>query len=207
MSDKIQKTSRILLITFYILFFLILVQAILQWFWSDQEWMRSYLKHGLGFFSPIFTSSVPVDNGAHFFASKTTPLTYVDIGVHIFTFKEKCIGFIGTIIGLSPLLIALGVLIKVFKNYAIGNIFSLQNAKYYEKLGYLFFYDSLLAKPLYQALLTIAATLSNPPGQREIAFSFTMINLWSIFCGIIVIVIARVMYYGNKLQEEQRLVI
>ena len=64
-----------------------------------------------------------------------------------------------------------------------------------------------MAKPLCQALLTIAATLSNPPGQKQIIITFGMINLESLFCGAIIIVIARVMYLGNTLQEEQRLII
>ncbi|MFN7094908.1 MAG: DUF2975 domain-containing protein [Burkholderiales bacterium] len=81
------------------------------------------------------------------------------------------------------------------------------NAQSYQKLGYLFFLDSFIAKPLCDIILTFAASLYNAPGHHYIAISFTMINLESLFCGAIIIVIAKVMYIGYKLQEEQQLVI
>jgi hypothetical protein len=151
-----------------------------------KSWVRLF-----GFFDPI----------------KLGGLDPVQISNHLFSLREKWIGFFGTLIGLSPYFLAFWVLNCIFKNYCINNIFTLENAKYYQRLGYIFFFNSLFANPLCQALLTAAATLSNPPGQKQITITFGMINLESLFCGAIIIIIARVMYMGNKLQEEQRLVI
>jgi hypothetical protein len=157
----------------------------------DIPLVKSWLKLGFGFFDPI----------------KLGGLESVQIADHMFSWREKWIGFIGTIIGLSPYFLAFLLLNSIFKNYCANNIFTLENAKYYQRLGYIFFFNSLIANPLCQALLTAAATLSNPPGQKQITITFGMINLESLFCSAIIIIIARVMYMGNKLQEEQRLVI
>ena len=192
MLNQIQRTATLFLLVFRALLIVIPLMVCLQWFFTDIPIIQSWVKV-FGFFDPIKT-----DIGG---------FKAVWIADHIFTLKEKWIGFGGTMIGLSPLFLAITLLIPIFKNYRINNIFSLTNAKYYQKLGYVFFYDSLIAKPICQALLTIAATLSNPPGQQQIMITFGMINLESIFCGAIIIVITRVMYMGNKLQEEQRLVI
>lgn len=164
--------------------------VILPWFFIDIPVVKSWVRL-FGFFDPI----------------KSGGLAPVHISDHLFSLREKWIGFVGTLIGLSPYFLAFWVLNCIFKNYCTNNIFTLENAKYYQRLGYIFFFNSLLANPLCQALLTAAATLSNPPGQKQITITFGMINLESLFCGVIIIIIARVMYMGNKLQEEQRLVI
>lgn len=190
MSHQVQKISQIFLFIFRTLLISIPILIILQWFFIDVAIVHSWVKL-FGFFDPITL------NG----------LDPVGIADHLFSWQERWLGFIGTIIGLSPFLLAFVLLNSIFKNYCANNIFSLENAKYYQRLGYIFFYNSLIANPLCQALLTAAATLSNPPGQKQITIAFGMINLESLFCGAIIIVIARVMYMGNKLQEEQRLVI
>ena len=191
MSNPIHKISQIFLFISWALLILLPIMVFCQWFLIDIPFVKNYVEY-FGFFNPIKTGDGSV---------------LVNIAIHTFTWQEKCIGFIGTLIGLLPLFLALIVLIPIFKNYSSGNIFSLKNARHYQQLGYIFIFDSLLAKPISQAVLTIAATLSNPPGQRQMMVSIGMINLESLFCGAIIIVIARVMYLGNKLQEEQRLVI
>ena len=189
MSSQIHRISKIFLLVCYALLIIIPTLVLLQWFAIDSSLVQSFIKP-FGFFNPIMTSQ-----GAVYFVD------------HHFSFIESLIGFVGTAIGLSPLILALVLLIKIFKNYCIGNIFSLKNAIYYKYLGHLFFFDALLAKPICQALLTMSATLSNALGHREIQVSFTNLNLESLFCGAIIIVIARVMHIGSKIQEEQQLVI
>ena len=191
MQNPVQKISRKFLFIFRSLLIIIPILVILQWFFIDMPFVKSWVKLGFGFFDPI----------------KLGGLDPVQIADHMFSWPEKWIGFIGTIIGLSPYFLAFFVLNCIFKNYCSNNIFTLENAKYYQRLGYIFFFNSLIANPLCQALLTAAATLSNPPGQKQISITVGMINLESLFCGAIIIIIARVMYMGNKLQEEQRLVI
>lgn len=191
MQNSVQKISHKFLFIFRFLLIIIPILVILQWFFIDIPLVNSWVNLGFGFFDPI----------------KLGGLEPVGIADHMFSLREKWIGFIGTIIGLSPYFLAFLLLNSIFKNYGTNNIFTLENAKYYQRLGYIFFYNSLIANPLCQALLTAAATLSNPPGQKQIHISFGMINLESLFCGAIIIIIARVMYMGSKLQEEQRLVI
>jgi len=193
MTTQIQTISKLFSTIFGALLIVIPIMIILQWFFTDWIILKELFKP-IAFFDPIMTT--PEGN-----------LHLVYILDHSFSLTEKWIGFIGTLIGLSPILLALIVLIPIFRNYGVNNIFSLNNAKRYQQLGYIFLYDSLLAKPICQALLTIAATLSNPPGQKQIMITFGMINVESLFCGAIIVIVARVMYLGHNLQEEQKFVI
>ncbi len=190
MQNSVQKISQKFLFIFRCFLIIIPILVILQWFFIDIPLVKSWVRL-FGFFDPIELGG----------------LEPVGIADHLFSWQEKWIGFIGTIIGLSPYFLAFFLLNCIFKNYCANNIFILENAKYYQRLGYIFFFNSLIANPLCQALLTAAATLSNPPGQKQITITFGMINLESLFCGAIIIIVARVMYMGNKLQEEQGLVI
>ena len=149
MPGPIHRISQIFLFISWTLCVCLPIIAICQWFLIDIPLVKSYVSM-FGFFDPIKT-----DVGG--------TLVMVPIAEHAFSWQAKGIGFIGTLIGLLPLFLALMVLIPVFKNYSVGNIFSLTNARHYQQLGYIFIFDSLLAKPLCQALLTIAATFSNPP--------------------------------------------
>jgi hypothetical protein len=113
MSSQIHKISKIFLFICNALLALIPILVLLQWFAIDSSLVQSFVKP-FGFFNPIMTSQ-----GAVY---------AVD---HHFSFSESIIGFIGTAIGLSPLILALVLLIKIFKNYCMGNIFSLKNIVLY----------------------------------------------------------------------------
>lgn len=111
------------------------------------------------------------------------------------------------IINLAPMFIGLFFLRKIFLNYKIGEVFNVANSKYYNYLGWAFFLDALLAKPINGILTTLASTLSNPVGERYITISFGTPNLEALFYGLLIIVIAKVMLEASKIQEEQQYIV
>ncbi|TXI92414.1 MAG: DUF2975 domain-containing protein [Neisseriales bacterium] len=124
-----------------------------------------------------------------------------------FQLNNQLIGFTGSFLGLLPLFIGLRWLIKLFTNYARGEIFTVINVKSYSRLGYLCLLSALLFQPLSQMILAIAVSINYPKGHRFIAFSFDNTNLTAIIVGICLIVIAYVMQIGHELQEEQKLTV
>jgi Protein of unknown function (DUF2975) len=106
----------------------------------------------------------------------------------------------------SIVLYALYQLIKLFKNYGKGEIFSLSNVTYYRKLGYTIFAWVLCSK-IVDALISAVLTFQNPVGQRQIVVSLGSSDLLTLAIGGLVILIAWIMNEGHKLNEEQSLTI
>ncbi len=123
------------------------------------------------------------------------------------TSLAKWIGILTSLVCNLPIWLGLFLLRTVFKSYKHGHIFIFENAKAYQKLGWLFFLNALLFKPLSEMGMILVATLSNPPGHRCITLNFGTPNLESIFCGVILIIISWVMIEGHRLQSEQELTI
>lgn len=68
----------------------------------------------------------------------------------------------------SIIMYALTLLIRLFKNYERDEIFSLENANYYQKLGYSLFYwvgGSLI----YGAATSVILSFNNTPGKRMLS--------------------------------------
>lgn len=121
--------------------------------------------------------------------------------------NNQLLGMSGSLVALLPLWLGFLWLARLFKNYAQGTIFTLENARIYGKLGWLCIISALIIQPLTDSLYSVAATINNPPGQRIIAFGFTNTNFTAIICGIFLIIVARVMVIGHHISEEQQLTI
>ena len=185
MLNKIQKISNVFLFIFNTILVIMPILVLLQWFCSDISFVQFYTR-SFGFSNPTTDAGLDI---------ASLPLL------------QRFLGFLGTLLSISSWLISIVLLRKIFKNYSRANIFCVANARYYQILGYIFFLDALITRPLSGAILSIASTLSNPPGQRVISIGITSINLQSLFCGMIIIVIARVMYLASQIEEDQKLVI
>lgn len=96
---------------------------------------------------------------------------------------------------------ALSVLIRVFRNYENGEIFSLENAKSYQKLGYCVFYW-VLGSVVYRTVVGLILSFNNPPGQRIVAVSFVGVDMLTLLFGLIVFIIAWVMKEGHIIADE-----
>ncbi|MBA3814475.1 MAG: DUF2975 domain-containing protein [Alphaproteobacteria bacterium] len=187
--DRIQKISSYLLVIFNILLVVLPLSLLILWFFIDVDPIKEAIKHGL-LFGPVDTPEGIVNLGT----IKWYPLT-------------KFTGFMGSLLGILPILLGLMILKTIFRNYRKGEIFNITNARQYKYLGYLFFLDALLTKPLSDMLQVLSVTFTYPPGLRYISIGFGTPNMEALFCGILVIVISWVMVEGYKLQEEQKLII
>jgi hypothetical protein len=76
----------------------------------------------------------------------------------------------------------------------------------YRRLGYILIAEAI-ANPIHGALLSIALTLHNLPGQRMLSIGLSSRDLTGAIMGGIVLVISWVMDEGRKLEEEQTLTI
>jgi len=98
-------------------------------------------------------------------------------------------------------LYALTILIRLFRNYENGEIFSLENATYYQKLGYCLFYW-VAAGLVYGGVMSVVLSFNNPPGDRILMLSFEGLDLLTLVLGLIVIIISWVMREGYKIADE-----
>jgi hypothetical protein len=187
--NQIQKVSSYLLITFNVLLVALPLCDIIQWFFIDTGTIKNLLAQG------IVGKSVQ------------TPEGYVNLSTVQWTPFSKTLGFSADILGLLPFVLILFGLKSIFRNYQKGEIFSTANARYYKYLGWIFFFDALLIRSLSNTLMVLAVTLSNPPGHRYINIQFGTPNMKSLFYGIIVIVISKIMLEASKLHDDQRFTI
>jgi hypothetical protein len=180
-------------IILYLLYFLLIatpIFTICQWIIIDHPHFGVLISH-YNTYNPIFNS-----NGA---------IINID-NLHL-NIVSKLIGIIGCTIGILPFFLSIIRLIKIFKRYRNNKIFNKKNTKSYKILGYLLVFDGLFAKPIANLLLVLCATLSNYKGHRYIVYNISIANLEIVFCGFIIIAIAKVMSVGHQLQEEQNSVI
>jgi hypothetical protein len=97
-------------------------------------------------------------------------------------------------------------LIKLFRLYERGEIFSINNVNYIRNIGY-----ALLAteffEPIFQFLMGVVLTMHNPPGQLFFSITLGATNLGIILMSLFIILISWIMAEGCKLREEQQLTI
>ena len=101
----------------------------------------------------------------------------------------------------SILIYALVVLIRLFRNYERGEIFSLENALSYQKLGYSLFYW-VFGSVIYGSLMSVILSFNNPPCERIFAISFEGMDFLTLILGIIILIISWVMKEGYILADE-----
>ncbi len=184
--NNIKKVSSYLIYVFNFLLVAIPALLIAQWVLIDWHPFKELIAKGM------------------FFNLITSPQGYINLADVKFTFLTRILGFIGCVIDELPTILSIVIFKLLFQNYKKGNIFSLENAKKYNQIGWLCFVNGLITAPLAGMFMVAAATLSNPPGQRYISVSFGTVNLESLFYGILIIVISWVMVEGYKLQEDSQ---
>jgi hypothetical protein len=187
--NRIKTISAYMCTFLNILLIALPILTILQWLLLDWVPFKKLVLDGF-FCNPIQTHEGPVNIA-------TIPLTIL----------TKSIGVLTSVLCSVPAWLGLLFLRTAFTNYKNGRIFVYENAKAYQRIGWLFFMNALLFNFIFQLGMTFVATFSNPPGHRYISCSFGTPNLESIFCGVILIIISWVMIEGHRLQSEQELTI
>ncbi|TVU65021.1 DUF2975 domain-containing protein [Vibrio atlanticus] len=130
-------------------------------------------------------------------------LTY-DIGYFTMlplTMTTRIVAAFTSLLMSSILMYALMVLIRLFRNYERGEIFSLENAMSYQKLGYSLFYW-VLGSVIYGLLMSVILSFNNPPGERIFEISFVGMDFLTLILGIIILIISWVMKEGYILADE-----
>ncbi len=94
------------------------------------------------------------------------------------------------------------ILIKLFRLYEQGFIFTSSNVACFRKLGKILIVW-FISVPIHAALLSIALTFQNQPGKRAIAISLGEADITALMVGVMLIVISWVMDEGRKLEDEQ----
>ncbi|MEZ9299224.1 DUF2975 domain-containing protein [Vibrio splendidus] len=130
-------------------------------------------------------------------------LTY-DIGYFTMlplTMTTRIVAAFTSLLMSSILMYALMGLIRLFRNYERGEIFSLENAMSYQKLGYSLFYW-VLGSVIYGSLMSVILSFNNPPGERIFEISFVGMDFLTLILGIIILIISWVMKEGYILADE-----
>ncbi|GAA5646121.1 DUF2975 domain-containing protein [Vibrio proteolyticus] len=104
------------------------------------------------------------------------------------------------------LMYALSVLIRLFRNYEHHEIFTLDNAICYQKLGRCLFYW-VGGSIIHGALISVILSFNNPPGERMVTLSFQGLDFLTLVLGVIILIISWVMREGHDLADESRLTI
>lgn len=197
--NQIKKVSSYLIVAVNALLFMLPLFLIVQWLFIASLPAGAEAQEGPLMESPYLK--------AMFHESVRTPEGMVSLSSVHWTPLAWLLGFCAQAIALVLLLMGLVILKKLLQNYYMHEIFSVINAQYYKKLGVLCCVQALLAKPLSDMLMTIAATVNNPPGHRCISIGFGTPNVALLFCGACILVISWVMQEASSLHDEQRFTI
>lgn len=134
------------------------------------------------------------------------PSAYSNTVLHPLNLSEKLLA-LGA--GCFPLLVQLYILcslIRLFKLYERGEIFSMNNARYIRNIGYALIATQLV-DAVYQGLMGFILTWRNPPGHRFSSITLDHTNLGIILVALMVILISWIMLEGCKIREEQQLTV
>lgn len=133
-----------------------------------------------------FAQNIWMPDGSHFI--QLTALT-------------QFLGFLINMIPASVAMYAAYQLIKLFKNYEQGSVFSLENAKHYQKLGYaliIFVFFRIVSEVAIGKMLQITAH----PTHLGFSFGFYPSDLTAIIAGAIIVLISWVMREAFQLSQD-----
>lgn len=182
--NKIQRVSSFFKIMFQIIFVLIPILHIIGWMNAPETF--SIMEKTL--------------------SMNVIPPPYRDAILHKMSGEEK---FLGGLIGTAPLIIDLFIiysLIKLFRLYEAGEIFSMRNVEYIRNIGYALLAVEIV-NPVYQGVLGVMLTWNNPPGHKFASVTLDQTNIGMVLTALLVILISWIMAEGCKLREEQQLTV
>lgn len=183
--EKIKKVSLFFRVLFQITFIFIPLLLILFWINAPQPVGLPQFGFGVSF--------IPEQAGSFQILHVLSPMT-------------KLMGLLICFIPIGVYEFILYFLIRLFRLYSRGEIFSLLSVSYIKKVGYTLLIGQAL-EPLYQALQTANLSWGNGHGHRVIAISVSGTNIGIILFALLTILIAWIMTEACKLREEQQLTV
>lgn len=120
--------------------------------------------------------------------------------------STRLFGLAASMIPLGIAMLSLWWLIRLFRCFVIGEIFTENTVKYIRRLGWTMV-AGVAAAPIYEALLTIVLTIHNPPGQRLVTISFESTDFEELITAGIIILVSWIMEEGRKLRKADELTV
>jgi hypothetical protein len=177
---KIQCVSKLFAWLFIIIFALLPTLVVV--FWINAPTPISFVGTKTGFFVSFIPKGITI--------------------LHPLSAQTKQLGFLVSLIPLTVNLFILYFLIKLFRQFSRGDIFSVSNITYIKRIGYTLLIGQLLGM-IHEGLMSAVLTWHNPPGHRMIGISLSGTNIGILLMALLIILIAWIMTEGNKLKEEQ----
>lgn len=182
--NKIKRVSLFFRVIFQMILVALPVLLIVGWVYAPAELV---LLHG-------------------FIKLNVIPVSYQNSILHPLSASEKSLGALLSVIPLLVQMYVVYALIKLFRLYERGEIFSLRNVRYLRNIGYALLVGQLI-EPFYQFFMGLVLTLHNPPHHRYAAITLDHANIGILLAALLVILISWIMAEGCKLREEQQLTI
>lgn len=182
--NRIQQVSRYFRILFQISFLITLLAQIIIW---------SNAPGSLTMLQSSGAQLIPNDYTSHILVNYFSPTT-------------RLLGFLINMIPTGFELLIIYFLIKLFKQFEQNEIFSPSNVRYIRNIGYALLFGQLV-QPIYQSLIGILLTSSNPPHQHFFSITFGTDNIRIMIGAGIIILVSWIMAEAQKLREEQQLTI
>jgi len=113
----------------------------------------------------------------------------------------RILGFIISMVPVALLMWGLFHLMALFELFRKAVFFSEANARLLHKFAMMLFF-STLASPIARALVSVAVTINNPPGQRAVVVNIESGDLNSLFVATVFLAVAWVMREAHALAQE-----
>jgi hypothetical protein len=117
------------------------------------------------------------------------------------TSEVQFLGFLVDCIPLTFVIYCLYQLIRLFKNYEVKQIFTLENAKRYRKLG-LGTFAWVIANILSKSLTSLVLTMYNPSGKHVLIAYFGSNDIPPLILSGLVILISWIMMEGYRIADD-----
>lgn len=182
--NKIQKSSRRIRILFQLCFFAVPILSLAYWlfFNSFVEGSQSDL-YGIFFKFSYSQDALP--------ASSLNPLSL----------GNRLLCFAIDMLPKGAIMYCFFHLIKLFKLYELGQIFSRDNINHIRKVSYGMFV-LVVANFIAYALHSLAISFTNPVGQRTLSLRFDGGDFSILVIAFIILLISNIMDEGRKLKDE-----
>jgi len=150
-------------------------------------------------------AGVPIINLLYWLNFNSLPKGFVSelpvVVTQPLSFTTLVLAFLVSLIPICVALFGINTLRQLFKLYESAIIFSVENVKYFHRLGYTLI-SWVVASTVFTILISVVLTFNNPPGSREIVAQFGTSDLTFLAIGVVVVLISWVMEEGYTLKTE-----
>ena len=193
--NRIKRISLFFRLVFQMIFIALPILLISSWIYAPEQLM---LLSGF-----IRLDAIPATySGMHVYASGVSDKAIL----HSLSIGEKTLGCLVSAIPMMVEMFILYSLIKLFKLYEKGEIFSMHHVRYIRNIG-LALLTGQLIEPIYQFAMGLVLTANNPPQHRYAAITLDQTNIGILLTSLLIILVSWIIAEGCKLHEEQQLTI